>query len=157
MDVMHHHVRMSPPALSGVSPALAGAVMRALAKDPVQRHASAAAFAQAFGGAAFTAPSVPGQAGQSRVRLIRVAPQQGAEIAVHGATVLGRPQLNPDDVQMSQQHARIVIQGGLGWIEDLNSTNGTWVNHQRVAGWRLLRSGDQLKIGNSVCLVEVSA
>ena len=51
-------------------------------------------------------------------------------------TMIGREPLNEialDDSEVSRRHARITIVGGAFQIEDLGSTNGTFVNGQRVA------------------------
>src|SRR5690606_2083251 len=49
---------------------------------------------------------------------------------------------------VSRRHARIELRGGLVHIEDLGSTNGTFVNGERVQS-ALLREGDRLLIGTS--------
>jgi diguanylate cyclase (GGDEF)-like protein len=69
-----------------------------------------------------------------------------------GPHLLGRlPELDicVDVDAVSRQHARFVKDSG-GWIvEDLNSTNGTWVNDVRVASTRL-RDGDIVKVGKAI-------
>ncbi len=56
------------------------------------------------------------------------------------------------DTQASRQHARL-LSGPDGWyIEDGGSTNGLWVNGQRVVNHRL-QSGDQIGIGQTVLMV----
>lgn len=50
---------------------------------------------------------------------------------------------------VSRRHARIELRGGLVHIEDLGSTNGTFVNGERVQS-ALLREGDRLLIGTSI-------
>lgn len=59
------------------------------------------------------------------------------------------------DVNVSRQHAVIERQGDVYWLSDLGSTNGTFVNGQRVAR-QPLRSGDRIKVGDSELEVEVS-
>jgi pSer/pThr/pTyr-binding forkhead associated (FHA) protein len=49
----------------------------------------------------------------------------------------------------SGQHARIESQRDGVWILDLGSTNGTFVNGERVEGRRLLHRGDLLQIGDT--------
>ena len=53
-----------------------------------------------------------------------------------------------DDEQVSRYHARIYQDGDDFMVEDLKSTNGTWVNRVRVRdAW--LRSGAMIRVGNS--------
>ena len=41
-----------------------------------------------------------------------------------------------------------------GWFaEDLGSTNGTWLNGQRIYGPRLVAKGDQIRVGHTVLTV----
>lgn len=47
---------------------------------------------------------------------------------------------------VSKQHARILTHEGQSYLEDLNSTNGTWVNNRRIRVCKL-RSGDVVTIG----------
>jgi len=61
---------------------------------------------------------------------------------------------------VSRQHARIAWTGTEYIVEDLGSTNGTFVNGERVSGPRALKSGDFLQLGEQVELafeVRVSA
>lgn len=48
-----------------------------------------------------------------------------------------------DEESLSRQHARLTLLDGKVWVEDLGSTNGTWIEGQRVAK-RRLRSGSQV-------------
>jgi predicted component of type VI protein secretion system len=57
-----------------------------------------------------------------------------------------------NDAEVSRRHARISIQAGNYVIEDLGSTNGTFVNGQRLAGPRVLRVGDTVMFGENVSL-----
>ena len=49
--------------------------------------------------------------------------------------------------QVSRRHARIVIRGTEAVIEDLMSTNGTFVNGERLDGPYALRAGDKVELG----------
>ena len=51
---------------------------------------------------------------------------------------------------VSRQHARISWSGAEYVVEDLGSTNGTFVNGERAAGPRTLKSGDRLQLGTQV-------
>jgi hypothetical protein len=63
-----------------------------------------------------------------------------------------------DDPEISRQHARISRnpQGQLV-VEDLGSTNGTYVNGQRIAGPTVLNPGDTVQMGRSTLSVEGAA
>jgi pSer/pThr/pTyr-binding forkhead associated (FHA) protein len=56
----------------------------------------------------------------------------------------------PDDTFASQIHARVFNRDGQTWVEDLGSTNGTFVNRARVAAATPVQRGDQVQIGNTV-------
>ena len=63
-----------------------------------------------------------------------------------------------DDPEISRQHARISRnpQGELQ-VEDLGSTNGTYVNGQRISGPTVLNPGDTVQMGRSTLSVEGGA
>lgn len=54
-----------------------------------------------------------------------------------------------DDVQISRDHLRIFIQDGHPFLEDLNSTNGTFVNGKRINKPTHLRNGDLISLGEN--------
>ena len=56
------------------------------------------------------------------------------------------------DPQVSRQHARIRRQGGLVIIEDMGSTNGTFVNGLQLTGPHTLSNGDEIGLGDAVKL-----
>ena len=56
----------------------------------------------------------------------------------------------------SSRHARIEVRGDGAWVQDLESTNGTFVNGSRVAGAQRLDAGDVLRVGETDLLVEES-
>ncbi len=49
----------------------------------------------------------------------------------------------------SSHHARIELQRDGVWLLDLGSTNGTWVNGERMDGRRKLTDGDVVRIGET--------
>ena len=55
-----------------------------------------------------------------------------------------------EDVYASTVHARITRDDDGLWAEDLASTNGTWVNAERVAQPTKLTRGDVLQVGGTV-------
>jgi S1-C subfamily serine protease len=67
-------------------------------------------------------------------------------------------QFDPEkDSDVSTRHAEIHISGASATLKDLNSTNGTFVNGQRVQGDRGLGHGDVIAFGNHGPQVEVIA
>jgi hypothetical protein len=55
-----------------------------------------------------------------------------------------------DDAYTSSLHARLFRQNGSLWVEDLGSTNGTWVNAERIGSAVKLGKGDLLQVGGTV-------
>ena len=56
------------------------------------------------------------------------------------------------DAELSRNHARISRRGVTFLLEDLGSTNGTFVNHQRISSPRMLNPGDEVGFGENVVL-----
>lgn len=54
------------------------------------------------------------------------------------------------DSYVSQLHARVFTRDGQLYVEDLGSTNGTYLNRKKVSGPMLVRRGDRLQIGKTV-------
>lgn len=59
-------------------------------------------------------------------------------------------QVTLDDSYISQLHARVYARDGRWMVEDLGSTNGTYLNRQRVSGPMVLQAGDRIQVGNTV-------
>ncbi len=57
-----------------------------------------------------------------------------------------------NDAEVSRKHCRLVLQAGGYVLEDLGSTNGTFVNGQRLMGPHLLRPGELVMLGENVSL-----
>lgn len=57
-----------------------------------------------------------------------------------------------NDAEVSRNHARLTAQSGSYLMEDLASTNGTFVNGQRLIGPKLLNPGDVIGLGETVVL-----
>jgi FHA domain len=54
-----------------------------------------------------------------------------------------------DDMYSSQYHARLFPRNGAWFVEDLGSTNGTYLNRQRLQGAAEVQAGDRIKIGKT--------
>jgi len=77
----------------------------------------------------------------------------GRELTLTGATTVGRGPGSTlrfdDDDFVSNRHALITPALDGVWVEDLGSTNGTYVNGAPVTTARLLHAGDLIKIGET--------
>src|SRR4051794_34323639 len=62
--------------------------------------------------------------------------------------------VNLIDQEVSRRHAAIRSANGSFAIEDLGSTNGTFVNGDRITGVRVLAHGDTVRLGNTVWTVQ---
>ena len=78
--------------------------------------------------------------------------QAGMRYDLSGGATLGRGDVEIvlEDPFASSRHARIDRQGGAVVIEDLGSTNGTYLNEELLRGPQPLHSGDRVRIGDSV-------
>jgi pSer/pThr/pTyr-binding forkhead associated (FHA) protein len=61
------------------------------------------------------------------------------------------------DKAISARHARLSFHDGQWWVDDLDSTNGTRLNRQRLEGSTVLMSGDEIKCGSVRLLVTLPA
>jgi predicted component of type VI protein secretion system len=89
--------------------------------------------------------------------IMRSGPTPGAAFMLEGDQItIGRDPTNSitiNDAEISRRHARLSYQGGKYILEDLGSTNGTFVNGQRLAGPRVLKSGEVVSFGEQIVLV----
>jgi tetratricopeptide (TPR) repeat protein len=53
------------------------------------------------------------------------------------------------DSSISRRHARVFLQDGAWWVEDLGSTNGTWVNRHRLLKKVMLNRRDLITVGST--------
>jgi hypothetical protein len=82
----------------------------------------------------------------------------GERIDLFGGVTIGRSpeaDVTIDDRFASGVHARVYSRGPLYYVEDLGSTNGTYVNGVRVEGETQLRDLDELRIGETELRFEV--
>lgn len=89
-------------------------------------------------------------------RLVVLKPKErkGATFPIGTEITIGRAPnctiMIPDDTYVSQLHARLFRNGDGTWVEDLGSTNGSYVNGTRVTGIHQLDKGDRLQIGSTI-------
>jgi predicted component of type VI protein secretion system len=86
------------------------------------------------------------------VKLVVLGGKQGGkEIPVSGPKFLiGRAddcQLRPQSDLVSRHHCAILLAEGEVTVKDLGSRNGTFVNDERLADGRVLKTGDKVKVG----------
>ena len=77
--------------------------------------------------------------------------QSGSRYDVSDGATLGRGDVEIvlEDAFASSRHARIERQGGVMVLEDLGSTNGTFLNEEVLGGPAPLHPGDRVRIGDS--------
>ncbi len=88
---------------------------------------------------------------------IKAGPDSGRVYEVAQAAILGRLDTNDipvKDGKASREHAKIYKQGEQYAIVDLNSSNGTFVNGEKITK-RILKSGDEIEIGTVRLLFEL--
>ena len=86
---------------------------------------------------------VEGPAGQFR---------PGDRIPLEAAASIGRDSDNQvvvRDTTVSGRHCALYFRDGSWWVEDLGSTNGTWLNAQEVRGAATVAPGDLLQVGRA--------
>lgn len=89
--------------------------------------------------------------------VMRSGPTPGAVYPLEGdQLVIGRDAVNAvaiNDAEVSRKHARLTFQGGKYVLEDLGSTNGTFVNGQRLTSATVLKAGDVVSLGEQIVLM----
>jgi predicted component of type VI protein secretion system len=89
--------------------------------------------------------------------IMRSGPTPGASYVLEDDQIdIGRDSTNGiviNDAEISRRHARLTFQGGKYVLEDLGSTNGTFVNGQRLAGPRVLKSGEVVSFGEQIVMI----
>ena len=81
-------------------------------------------------------------------------PNQAFEVS-KDVTTLGRDISNDivlNDRETSRHHLRLMLSGDTLTVEDLGSTNGTFVNGKRVSGVTPLQNGDMIGLGETVTM-----
>jgi pSer/pThr/pTyr-binding forkhead associated (FHA) protein len=92
-----------------------------------------------------------------RLRILEPASRRGETHTIDREVTVGRgggcALVLSDDTYVSQLHARLFQQNGEGYVEDLGSTNGTYVNGKQINGVTRLKRGDQVQFGQTVAEV----
>jgi pSer/pThr/pTyr-binding forkhead associated (FHA) protein len=100
-------------------------------------------------------PTGKPKGGGKAPRSLVVLDEQGSKVRtvqLNGTLQVGRAeacQIRLPDTYASSFHARIYNRDGSWYIEDLGSTNGTYLNQRRITAPAELRAGDRVKIGKT--------
>lgn len=90
----------------------------------------------------------------TRLTVLEPKARKGQQVPVAAELTIGRAEgctlSLPDDTFASQVHARVFVSEGRVWVEDLGSTNGTYLNGTRVGQPAPLRPGDRIQVGATV-------
>jgi hypothetical protein len=124
----------------GTAPAGARRAAAPVEEDATGLHAVAA---DGRGSARLVVVDVPGH-------------EEGMEYDIEEGATLGRGdvEIHLEDAFASTHHARLSRQGGIVVLEDLGSTNGTYLNEQLLHGPQPLHRGDRIRIGDSTFAYE---
>ena len=85
-------------------------------------------------------------------------PPMAISFSVDQPLFIGRSKLcavRLDSADVSSRHARMGYEGGEFWIEDLGSTNGTFVNGQQIAGRVDIAPGTPITLGREITIFGV--
>lgn len=96
------------------------------------------------------APAGRAVTGKASVRVVSGGDLAGKEFTVGNEATIGRGQgcqVQLPDSMVSQLHARLFRDNKGLSVEDLGSTNGTYLNGRKVGGPARLKKGDRIKVG----------
>lgn len=101
------------------------------------------------------APRAPSKRTKRAPRKLSVVegPLKGKSYELGDELTVGRAEkchIVVDDTYVSQVHARFFADGETFVVEDLGSTNGTYLNRRRITSPAELSRGDRVKIGKTV-------
>lgn len=98
-------------------------------------------------------PTMMGQGRPAATLVVRQGPQAGMSFPLAGnQIVIGREEgmdIALQDPESSRRHALVSWRGGQFVIEDLGSTNGTFVNGVQITAPQVLNPGDSIGIGQT--------
>ena len=91
---------------------------------------------------------------QLYLRVVEPSSHEGQTFDLDDELTIGRSPgcgvPTPDDIYASTLHARLFRRKDQLWVEDLGSTNGTYVNAERISQAHRLGKGDVLQAGSTV-------
>ncbi|MFN8039680.1 MAG: FHA domain-containing protein [Acidimicrobiales bacterium] len=142
-----------PGRVPAPAPAPAG---RAPSRRQARKAAKAAPVPAAVVVGAPAAAVAPAAAPAPQLVVLEPPDQRGRSYPLGDELSVGRAagcQVTIDDTYVSQIHARVFARDGQFLVEDLGSTNGTYLNRKKVSGPMVMQPGDQLQVGNTVMVL----
>jgi len=95
-----------------------------------------------------------------KITLTRIGLDEFEPSSFHKSEIfIGRDQnttLPVQDETVSARHARLAYRHNQWWVEDLKSTNGTFLNEEPVLTMTVLVSGDEIRVGQTVMRVDIA-
>jgi pSer/pThr/pTyr-binding forkhead associated (FHA) protein len=88
-----------------------------------------------------------------QLKVVEPEPLRGRSYALPDEVTVGRAAgcgVRVEDSYTSSLHARLYRRESTLWVEDLGSTNGTWVNAERIGQPTKLGRGDLVQVGGTV-------
>ncbi len=79
--------------------------------------------------------------------------EEGSILLLNGVITIGRKDGNTirlTEPYASGNHARILVKNNEILIEDLNSTNGVFINDEKINGYAKIRANDKIRIGSAI-------
>lgn len=105
-------------------------------------------------------PTMMGHGRPAATLVVRQGPQAGMSYPLTGnQIVIGREEgmdIALQDPESSRRHSLISWRGGQFVIEDLGSTNGTFVNGIQITSPQVLNPGDSIGIGQTALVFHIS-
>jgi pSer/pThr/pTyr-binding forkhead associated (FHA) protein len=98
-------------------------------------------------------PQRRGRGAPSKLVVLDATGNRTSTHKLSGTLEIGRDPacaIRPNDTYLSQQHARIFNRNGSWLVEDLGSTNGTYLNQQKVTVPSQISPGDRIRVGKTV-------
>jgi len=88
--------------------------------------------------------------------VVTAGPEAGRRVELDQEVAIGRQDadLVVEDPEVSRRHAVLRRSGGSVVVEDLDSTNGTFVNGERIRGPIKVGPGDQVRVGRTTLEIE---
>ncbi len=105
-------------------------------------------------------PTMMGQGRPAATLIIRQGPQAGMSFPLAGnQIIIGREEgldITLQDPESSRRHARIIWQAGQYIIDDMGSTNGTFVNGVQITAPQILNPGDSIGVGQTALVFQMA-